>query len=884
MTIRNLGTLLHPRAIAVIGGSRRAGALGTLVLDNLVAGGFAGPIVAVNPKRVDCDGVAWCSDIAGLPETVDLAVVVTPAATVPGLIAELGARGVKAAVVISAALQDEAARQAMLDAAKPHLLRIVGPNCLGMLMPHARLNASFAPRRATPGTLAFLSQSGALVTAMLDWAADKNVGFSGVVSVGDMVDVDLGDLIDVYAADPKTEAILLYVEGVTDPAKFLSAARAASRIKPVIAIKAGRSAAAGKAAMSHTGALAGAYDVYAAAFERAGIILVETLEGLFDAAQILCRYRPTCGDRLAIVTNGGGAGVLATDALPAAGGSLARLSEATITALDRDLPQGWSRANPIDVVGDARPDRFAVATRAALDDPGTDALLVVHCPTAVATGVEIATAVLAALPPQRPNGKPVIACWMGGQNAASVRDLFTAAGIPLFDSLDDALGAFRHLRRATAARQALLRVPEGTTIAPADRDGARAIIAGARSDGRTVLSAVEAKALLQAYGIRTVPARFAPNADRVARACDGLAPPYAVKLVSPQLTHKSDVGGVALHIASPQEAATAAARMAVRIGRDHPAATISGFEISAMVDRRDKHELLIGIADDATFGPILAIGAGGKAVEILHDRALGLPPLDETLAREMIAATRIARLLDGYRDVPAADLTAVIAALNAVSAIAVDLPDILELDINPLLVDATGAIALDARVRISAEPAASRLVIRPYPAAWVADLVTRSGVAMHVRPVRPDDEALLADFFRRVSPEDLRFRFLTGLNEVGRDRLIAMTQIDYRRTMHFLALAPDGAVIASAMLASDPDRARSELAISVRADCKKQGVSWSLLQHVLRYAAAEGIASVESIESSDNHAALALEREAGFEVVPGDDYQELTVRRAISAA
>lgn len=885
MTIRNLEGLLHPRSVAVIGGSQRAGSLGELVLSNIVDGGFDGTVFAVNPKQVEIEGVWWVASIEELPQAPDLAVVVTPAHTVAKIVAELGARGTKVAVIISAGLHEPETRQAILDAAKPHLLRIVGPNCLGALLPHAKLNASFAPRRAEPGRLAFVSQSGALVTAMLDWAVGKNVGFSGVVSVGDMADVDLGDLIDLFANDPKTDAILLYIEGVTNPAKFMSAARAASRIKPVIAIKAGRSVAAGKAAMSHTGALTGSWDVHAAAFRRAGIILVDTLTELFDAAQVLCRHQPRCGDRLAIVTNGGGAGVLAADALPATGGLLATLAPETIAALDPQLPEAWSRANPIDVVGDARPERFGAATRAALADGNVDALLVIHCPTAAATGIDIARAAIEAIETRDPHiAKPVIACWMGTHNADAARSLFDAAGIPLFDNLDDAVRGFGYLLEARRGRDELMRAPAGVSVAEADRARARAIITGARGEGRTMLTGSEARSIVAAYGIPVTEGMLARTVEAIPAACDRLTPPYVVKLISPQFPHKSDIGGVALNLATAADAVLAAREMVRRIGHEHPTASITGFEIEPMVARPHGLELILGIAEDPTFGPVLAFGAGGKAVELIHDRALGLPPLDDALAGDMIAATRVAKLLAGYRDVPAAKVEAVIGVLNALSAMAVDFPDIVELDINPLVVDENGVIALDARVRITDKPRESRLVIRPVPMQWAKDFVTRDGVKMHVRPVRPDDEAALGEFFHHVTPDDLRFRFLTGIREVGRDRLAAMTQIDYRRMMNFLAFAEDGTLIATAMLACDSDGVRAELAVSVRADFKNRGVSWMLMQHVLAYAEAEGIHTVESVESSENHAALKLEREAGFTAVRNaDGGTEVTVRRELPA-
>jgi acetyltransferase len=885
MTIRNLDGLLHPRSVAVIGGSQRAGALGQLVLSNLIDGGYEGALFAVNPKPVEVAGVRWVTEIAKLPQAPDLAVIVTPAATIAGIVGALGELGTKVAVIISAEPHDAATRATILEAAKPHLLRIVGPNCLGALMPHARLNASFAPRRAEAGRLAFVSQSGALVTAMLDWAAGKHIGFSGVVSVGDMADVDLGDLIDLFAADPKTDAILLYVEGVTNPAKFMSAARAASRIKPVIAIKAGRSDAAGRAAMSHTGALTGAYDVHAAAFHRAGIILVDSLTELFDAAQVLCRHQPRCGERLAIVSNGGGAGVLAADALPATGGTLATLLPETIAALDPLMPPAWSRANPIDVVGDARAERFAAASRAALADPGVDALLVIHCPTAVAAGSDIAHGVIEMIETADPHvTKPVIACWMGTDNAATVRPLFDAAGIPLFDNLDDAVRGFGYLLEARKGQDALMRAPAGTSIDEADRARARAVITGALANGHTQLSACEAKAVIGAYGVPCVPGALARTAEAVADACARFDGPYVVKLVSPQFPHKSDIGGVALDIQDPVEAVIAARAMFERFRREHPTASITGFEVEPMVNRRNGIELIAGIADDPTFGPVIAFGAGGKAVEMIRDRALGLPPLDDALAGELISATRIAPLLAGYRDVPAANTAAIVKTLNALSAIAVDFPDIVELDINPLVADSDGVIALDARISISEVPRASRLVIRPVPMQWAAHIVTRDGLAMDVRPVRPDDEAALADFFRHVTPEDLRFRFLTGLREVGRDRLAAMTQIDYHRAMNFLAFDEGGMLIATAMLACDPDGIRAEFAVSVRSGFKGRGVSWSLVQHILKYAESEGIQTLESVESADNHAALQLEREAGFIAVGSESSGgEVTVRRQVVA-
>lgn len=876
MTIRNLAPLLDPRHIAVVGGSDRAGSLGAIVLGNMIAGGFSGRIYAVNPHPVERPRAIWVASVEALPEAPDLAIVVTPAASVPGIVAALGERGTRCAVVLSAGLTDATGlKAAMLDAARPYHLRIVGPNCLGIMAPHAGLDATFARTPARPGRLALISQSGALVTAVLDWAQTRNIGFSGVVSAGDMADVDLGDLVDLFAEDPATDAILLYIEGVTDAAEFLSAARAAAHRKPVIAIKAGKSPAAAQATLSHTGALAGSYDVYRAAFGRSGIVLVETLPELFDAAAILCMSRDAGGDRLGIVTNGGGAGILAIDALPAAGAQLAPLGEETVAALDAALPAGWSRANPVDVIGDAGPERYRAGVRAVLRDPAVDALLVMNCPTGQYAADEIATAITDEVAAARAAhiDKPVIACWLGDANAAAVRETMIGAAIPVYTTPTEAVRGFGYLLAARRARLSLTEGPAATRELAADAGAARAIIADARAEGRTVLSEIEGKDLLACYGLPVVATRFAATVEAVGEACGALKPPYAVKILSPDISHKSDAGGVALNLFDREAAMVTARAMESRIRQSHPEARLTGFAVQEMVRRPQAHELIAGIATDLTFGPVLMVGSGGTAVEVIGDKAIALPPIDHAQAEALVRATRIARLLAGYRNVPPARIDAVAGVLDALSAMTVDLPDIVELDINPLLTDAQGVIALDARVRITPEPAtASRLAIRPAPMQWVADLTTRTGQRFHVRPVRADDEPLLAAFFARLSPEDLRFRFLTGLTEVGHDLLATMVRVDYRRTVTFLALdKPGGAVIATAMLAADADLVRAEVALATRPDVRGEGVSWALFDHVLRYAQAEGIETVEAIESAEHEAAIRMEREMGFVAITDPD-------------
>ena len=886
MSLYNLAPLLSPTSVAVIGGSDRPGSVGQVVVENLLSGGFAGPVYLVNPRPLSVAGTTWSATIADLPKPPELAVVAVPAAAVPQVVADLGAAGTKVAVILSAGLTEaNGLRRAMLDAARPSGLRIIGPNGLGLLAPRARLNASFARGAPGPGGLALISQSGALVSGVIDWANTRQLGFSGIVSVGDMAEVDLGDLIDLFAADPHTDAILLYVEGVTDAAKFMSAARAAARIKPVIALKAGRNAASGKAVRSHTGALAGAYDVHACAFERAGVVQVETLTDLFDAAAVLRAGRSLAGERLAIVTNGGGAGILALDAVASSGGVLAELGPQTLDRLNAVLPAGWSHGDPVDLMGDAPAERYRLALDAVLADAGVDAVLVMNCPTALSKPGDIARGVAASIVAARGRGlhKPVIACWLGDANQDAAGPILSASGVPMFGAPDAAARAFGHLLAARRAKANLMAAPARHDARVGDRAAALDLIRTARSQGRTLLNEVEAKALLNAYGVATVPTRLAATAQDVARLCAELTPPYAVKIVSPQISHKSDVGGVALDLPNAGAASAAAAAMAERIAQTHPEAVITGFAVETMIPPGHAHELIVGLAQDATFGPVLMVGAGGKAVEVLKDRALGLPPLDGDLAQAMIAKTRISRLLAGYRDEPQADVAGVATALEALSAIAVDLPDIAELDINPLRVDAYGVLALDARIVITQDASPpSRLVIQPVPTEWAADLRTRSGLAFHVRPVRPDDTPAVAAFFARLDAEDLRLRFLSPLRTVDAERLALMTQVDYRRTMTFLAFDADRqTVIATAMLASGADPERAEVAVTVRSDLKGHGLGWTLLDHVLAYARARGIKVVHSLESADHVAALQLEHDMGFtaRICPDDTSLRIVERR-----
>jgi acetyltransferase len=885
VTVRNLDRLLTPRSVALVGATDRPGAIGRVVMERLLAGGFSGPIGLVNPGRDAVLGHPCARRVPDLPFPPDLGVVTTPPAAVPGVIADLGAAGARAAVVITAGVDGPSGlRQAMLDAARPHNLRVLGPNCIGLQAPALGLDASFSHLLAAPGDLALLSQSGAIVTAMLDWAAARGVGFSTVASLGDMADVDVGDLLDHLAADRATRAVLVYLEAATQARKFMSAARSCARVKPVIVVKSGRSAAAARAAASHTGALAGADDVYDAALRRAGLLRVRDLQDMFDAAEALAREAPLRGDRLAIVTNGGGAGVLAVDALADAGGRLAGLAPETIARLNGALPATWSGANPVDVIGDADADRYGAALEAALADPGVDAVLALCCPTALAPAEAIAQRV-ADIHAARtgPTRKPVLTCWLGEATAAAARRVLSAAGTPTFATPAQAVGGFAHLADHAKAQAALTRtppsLPDDLALDPA---AARAAIAPALAEGRAILTEPEAKAMLAAYGVPVTPTLTAecPAGVEVAAArliAEG-ARGVVVKILSRDVTHKSDVGGVRLNLSTPAEAAAAAKGMARTLAERRPEARLDGFAVQPMIARKGAHELILGVAEDPTFGPVMMVGAGGVAVEATADRALELPPLDLRLAADMIGRTRIARLLRGWRGRPAADLDAVALALVRLSHLAADFAEIAEIDVNPLLADPYGAIALDARVVLRPAAAAClrggnpRFALRPWPSEWDRPEATRDGRTVRIRPVRPGDGALYDAFFDRMAPEDMRRRFMSAIRRLPTAEVARLTQLDYDRAMAFVALDEDGSLLGVSRLATDPDRTEAEFAVLVRSDAQGRGLGPALMRRLLDYARAEGLGRVYGHVDGRNAGMLAMCARLGF--IEGPDTDE----------
>lgn len=893
MTIRNLDALLQPKSVALVGAGTRPGSVGLIMTRNMLKAGFQGTLSLVNPKHREIEGVPCHDTIAALPDVPDLAVVVTPPATLPGIIAELGAKGTRAAVVITAGIRGDL-RQAMLNAARPHLLRIQGPNCLGLMIPSLGLDASFSHQAPLAGDLAFLSQSGALITGVIDWARARHIGFSHVVSLGDMADVDFGDLLDYLAGDTRSRAILLYMESITNAPKFLSAARRAARAKPVIVVKAGRGTSGAKAALSHTGAMAGTDGAYDAAFNRAGVLRVKEMRDLFTAAEILSRRPAMLGERLAILTNGGGAGVLAADRLSELGGTPAALSEATRAALDKVLPPTWSHGDPIDIIGDADAARYSKALAALLESNDADAVLVMNCPTALASSEEIAKAVTDVVATRKAAGKrtvPILANWLGVEASRGARELFSANGIASFDMPADAIDGFMHIVRHTRAQEQLSRMPPSLPVSPAF-DGAKAsrIIQTALVAGRTLLQEQEAKDLLATYGIPVVETVFATTPAAVEEAAEGLIARYGtcvVKVSSTDISHKSDVGGVKLNIARAAAARAAAEDMLARVADRLPHAKVDGFTVQGMVPASRGLELILGMTVDEAFGPLLMFGAGGTGVEVLRDTAYALPPLDLNLAHDLMRQTRVWRLMQGYRDRPGVDTAGVAQALVRMSYLVAQHPEIREIDINPLLALEGRVIALDARVRLADQAKSPRvpLSIRPYPTEWETRTSLGRFHEIKIRPIRPEDEALYGEFFEHVTLEDQRLRFFSAAPNLSHRFLARLTQIDYAREMAFVAIAPEsGALLGVVRLVQDPDGVAGEYAILVRSDLKGQGLGWRLMQHLVAYAKAQGLAQVHGMVLVGNVTMLDMCRKLGFSVEPEpDDEQVVRVRLTLKS-
>jgi len=879
---QQLDAFFRPATVAVIGTTETPGSVGRTILTNLLAGAFAGDIFPVNPKRSEVLGLHCYPSVAAVPWKVDLAVIVTPAPTVPGVIGECVDAGVRAAVVISAGFRETGPAGAELEAqVRAHLrrgrMRVIGPNCLGVMSPWAGLNATFAAGMARPGNVAFVSQSGALLTAILDWSLRENVGFSAFVSAGSMLDVGWGDLIDYLAGDPRTTSIVLYMESIGDARSFLSAAREVSLRKPVIVIKAGRTEAAAKAAASHTGSLSGSDDVLEAAFRRSGVLRVSSIAELFYMAGVLARQPRPRGPRLTILTNAGGPGVLATDVLIGSGGELAQLSPPTVEALNGFLPPQWSHNNPVDILGDAGPDRYARAVETAAADPNSDGLLVVLTPQDMTNPTRTAEQLG---PYARKTGKPILASWMGGAGVAAGVDILNRAGIPTFPYPDTAAKVFTYMWRYTYNLAGLFETPSPADGAAglADRDAAAQIIDAVRAAGRTLLTEYESKRLLAAYRIPTVPTAVAATEDDAVREANRAGYPAVLKLHSETITHKTDVGGVQLNLADAEAVRAAYRRIEAGVREKAGPGHFAGVTVQPMV-RLDGYELILGSSVDPQFGPVLLFGTGGQLVEVFRDRALALPPLNTTLARRMMEQTRIYTALKGVRGRAPVDLAALEQLLVRFGQLVVDLPRVKEMDINPLVAGPGGMIALDARVvlhdPVVADADLPRTAIRPYPVRYVSEWKLRDGTPVTLRPIRPEDEPLMAKFHETLSDQTVYQRYLHAMKlgqRVTHERLSRLCFVDYDREIAIVAehrpAGSDPAIIAVGRLIRLQGRNEAEFALVASDKYQGQGLGEELLRRLLAFARDERIGRVSADILPANFAMQRVCERVGLKMTP----------------
>jgi acetyltransferase len=884
---------LTPRSIAVVGATDRREALGKHVFGNVLGGGFQGDVHPVNPKHEQVAGRPCFKSLRALPVAVDLAIVVTPAATLASIIEDAAERGVVSMLILCGGFAETGAegkrlQQQLLARARKHGIRLIGPNCLGLMRPEIGLNATFARTGARPGSVALLSQSGAVMAALLDYAWTAGFGFSAAVSTGAGADVDFPELLDFLALDPATRSIVLYVEGVHDARRFMSSVRAAASAKPVVILKVGRHMTGLKAAMSHAGALVGNDAVYDIALKRAGAIRVKAYNQMFAATEALAAGRLPAGapaDRLAILTNGGGPGVLAADAVAESGVTLAALSPDAVRALDSLLPPTWSRGNPIDIIGDADALRFAQALKVLLDDDTNDGVLVLFCPT---VRVDAEDAARALLEVASASTKPVVSVWLGEHEAARGGAVFKAAGLPALTSPERGVESFSYLARYVRHRRLRLQVP-APRVDEFDPDlgAARNVLRVALEAGHATLDESESKRLLDGFGIATVPTFLATDADAAVALAEQIGYPVVLKIVATGVSHKSEVGGVLLGLQDPAQVRQGFVSIRRNVEQRAPEARFIGVHVQAMIERPRGRELIVGIARDPHFGPVISFGMGGIGVEVLRDTAVALPPLNQFLAQELIAATRVAKMLGEFRGWPPIAMDALLDLLLKVSELACELPCVAELDINPVLADEAGVIALDARVvlgdgPLTADARYSHLAIHPYPKNLWRAVRLRTGHTALLRPIRPEDAEAEQRFVARLSPRSLYLRFHAPLRELSLERLIRFTQIDYDREMAFVAIdmqADAEEIHGIARYTREPDGESCEFGIVVEDAWHGRGLGGALLTALEAAARERGLRRMTGLVMAENDAMARLMTSRGFE--PHSDAGDATVVRFV---
>ncbi len=886
MNTHYLSPLFSPRSVAVIGASDRPQSVGGVIFKNMLESGYQGKLFAINPGHASIQGQRAYPDIESTGEQIDLAVIATRAHTVPEIIEACGRHGVKAAVVLSAGFgeggpEGRALENRMLEIARRHGIRLVGPNCLGVMRPAIGLNATFSNGGAKPGNLALVSQSGALCTAILDWARPNDVGFSSIVSMGTSADVDFGEMLDYLVSDPQTESILLYIEGIRQARRFMSALRAAARTKPVILVKVGRHEAGSKAALSHTGALVGADDVFDAAIRRAGAVRVSSVVQLFAAAKALStRFRPT-GNHLAIVTNGGGPAVMASDRAADLGLALAPLTEDTLRKLDEALPPTWSHGNPVDIIGDANAERYRNAVTACMQDPNVDEVMVILTPQAMTNPLEVAEAVIETA---GQFNKPLLTCWMGEIQVASSRAAFAQTRIPSFRTPEPAVEVFSYISAYYQNQQLLMQAPGPLSPhSEPDVEGARLLIENALSEHRKVLSEMESKAVLAAFRIPIARSMVARSPNEALLLAEELGLPVAMKINSPDITHKSDAGGIRLNLGNAQAVRAGYREIIEAVQASRPNARIDGVVVEPMISKPNGRELMVGVTSDPVFGPVITFGAGGVMVEVLGDRSVALPPLNSYLVRNMIQGTHVARLLRQFRHMPPVQMAALENVLLRVSEMVCELPHIREMDINPLIVDENGAIAVDARIEVAYPPTGAEryahMAIHPYPTHLESRVQLPEGIDLVIRPIRPEDAEIEQAFVRGLSSESKYFRFVSALQELSPSMLARFTQIDYDREMALIAVVEEDGretEIGVARYVINPDGESCEFALVVADAWQHKGIGHRMMNALMDIARDKGLKTMEGEVLGSNRNMLGLVASLGFAVSEAD---EPTIRK-----
>jgi len=871
MSQYNLNRIFNPRQVALVGASEKAGTIGNALMKNLVDGRFSGTVLPVNPKYQTMHGQACVESISVLEAGVDLAVIATPMHSVPDIVGECVEKKVGGAVIISAGGKEVGATGREIEEKIRRIahggeLRIVGPNCMGIIRPAVNLNASFAAEMPMAGNLAFVSQSGAICTAILDLALKERIGFSHFVSIGSMLDVDFGDMIDYLGNDSSAKSILLYIENLTNFRKFMSAARSVSRIKPIIVLKSGRSPAGARAAASHTGAMAGEDAVYDAAFKRAGIVRVDTIEELFDCAELMAKQPRPRGPRLAILTNGGGPGVMATDTLARYGQEPAPLDEQTLQAFDAFLPDFWSRGNPIDILGDASAERFARALTICFNSKNLDGVLVMLAPQALTDPLSVAETLAAAIQERR---FPVFACWMGGKSIGKAVGVLNEAGIPTYDTPERAVRAFLYMVEYARNLDMLLEVPPKIAGDMAfDQEKARRLITDAPDQG--FMSESDANAILTAYGLPMIKTQIATTETQAAGIARGLGYPVVMKLHSPDITHKTDAGGVRLDLRSDTDVSQAYGQIISSAHQYKPDARIEGVTMQPYFSNPD-YEILLGAKRDPNFGPVILFGMGGIYTEVLKDRSLGLPPMNRLLARRLMEETKAYSLLKGYRNRQAADLERLEEIIIRLSQLLIDFPEIAELDMNPVLIKDGNPVAVDARVLLSplGLPSSLHLVISPYPEEEESHMVDGDGRPVFIRPVKPEDAPLFTALFKVLSPTTIYQRFFGALKELNPEMLARFTQIDYDREIALVAIDEDSdtdRMLGVARIIGEPDGKTGEFAVLVGDAWQGQGIGSCLLEKCLSLAEKQGFTTVHGVVLKENQNMFALGKKLGFSI------------------